>query len=505
MLDLPFDLQDLILGLLENTDIWALSQTSRSFRQLTTATLLAQYDISMSQVYSGSIRLTEKAAVIIPTIHRVQPITKLAMIPEPSHWEEWRLLRPLRGLPAILACISPTPEVEIHSDHVFYAGNECIGHLLEVLSQGGDPIVFIKSGNISVLSPYTRSHPRARFAAWWNRGECTRRIADDIENVCGSLNVKTVLSGTKSQFTLATFDFISGSSPVLNIGPLPLLSSPQLSALLAVLYIPHLPSVRIQADAGVHYRTLLQFIDRHKRLESFALEQGSIDARSLYPTANLSLSTDAPDSATRITMLTCAAEHIHYILPTQPGLMHLTLICPTDGLELSSALNHIAFLTTNPDMRQLTLDFTATQSMFPWLVSASFFPWRLRDNRALQLSLTEIRYLCIMAGSKRLDTLDLELLPSWIARRFPRLRSLVFRGGKWAVSAEQQSQIADSIAEQAGVENAEWKGLVGTGIALAKSGSFGLVCPQSNSFSACSVGFCVPQRCRSINIREKSV
>ncbi|KAK7036202.1 hypothetical protein R3P38DRAFT_3485059 [Favolaschia claudopus] len=385
MLDLPFDLQDLILSLLENTDIWALSQTSHSFRQLTTATLLAQYDISMSQVHSesGSIRLTEKAAVIIPTIHRVQHIKKLAMIPEPPHWEEWRLLRPLRRLPAILACISPTPEVEIHSDTLFYAGHECIGHLLEVLSQG-DPIVIIKSGNIFVSSPYTPSHLRTRFAAWRNGGESARRIADDIKNVCGSLNVKTVLSGTKSQFTLAAFDFISGSSPVLNIGPIALLSSPQLSALLAALYVPHLSSLRIQADAGLHYRTLLQFIARHKRLESFALERGAIDARSLYPTANLSLSTHTPDPAPRITMLTCAAQHIRNILPTQPGIMHLTLICPPDGLELSSALNHIAFSTTNPDMHQPTLDFTATHSVFPWLNAAPFFPANLADGQPLR-------------------------------------------------------------------------------------------------------------------------
>ncbi|KAK7040416.1 hypothetical protein R3P38DRAFT_419154 [Favolaschia claudopus] len=296
MLDLPFDVQCLILTFLKRKDLQALVQTSHSLQNLATPAFLAQYNISPSEITSGSIHLPEHAAFLIPTIHRLHPIHNLTITAIPS-------ARPgfvsMWCLPAILfATFYPNfaVQVTITGDAAAAVRNEpyvqSLDWFLETMSRGGrDPLVIVARGKIHT-SVYRASPPLSRWCVdfslreaiayyfvtfwsglfmvipllflsigvlfinayrvlgyllcgceWGKVWSQIERIAGDIEGVCGdSLSVKTVRCGGDERLTLAVFGSLPSDFPEISLGPLPALSSAQYSALLRALELPRLAS-----------------------------------------------------------------------------------------------------------------------------------------------------------------------------------------------------------------------------------------------------------------------
>ncbi|KAJ6538125.1 hypothetical protein B0H19DRAFT_1240665 [Mycena capillaripes] len=85
MLNLPAELQDISISLLDKDDLWVLLQVSRTFRQLAQTPLLSRYNIPASQVFSGSVTLSGETCFLIPMIHRIHPILRLSIALGPSH------------------------------------------------------------------------------------------------------------------------------------------------------------------------------------------------------------------------------------------------------------------------------------------------------------------------------------------------------------------------------------------------------------------------------------
>lgn len=62
MLELPLELLDLIISAMDTNDPCAVVQVSRTFRELSKIPLLLRYNISTSEIYSGSITIPSAAA-----------------------------------------------------------------------------------------------------------------------------------------------------------------------------------------------------------------------------------------------------------------------------------------------------------------------------------------------------------------------------------------------------------------------------------------------------------
>ncbi|KAK6969178.1 hypothetical protein R3P38DRAFT_3504582 [Favolaschia claudopus] len=307
MLDLPFDVQCSILTFLDRKDLQALVQTSRGFRDLATPAFLAQYNISPSEINSGSIHLPEDACFLIPTIHRLHPIHNLTVTPSAQPRHEGFVS--LWCLPAILfATFYPNFAVEVTITGDAVVRNEpyiqSLDWLLETMSRGGrDPLVIVDVARGKIYTSIFRTSPPLSrwcvdfslreaiayyFVTFWSGlfmaipllflsigvqlinayrvlgyllcgcewGKLwtqIERIAEDIEGVCGdSLTVKTVRCGGDERLTLAVFGSLPSDFPEISLGPLPALSSAQYSALLRALELPRLASAAISPSAGIH-------------------------------------------------------------------------------------------------------------------------------------------------------------------------------------------------------------------------------------------------------------
>ncbi|KAJ7479434.1 hypothetical protein B0H11DRAFT_1276006 [Mycena galericulata] len=146
MLNLPPELQNIILSFLDSTDLWLLLQVSRSFRQLIISPLLLRCNISPSQINLGSISLPEEAYFLIPLIYHIHPIQKLSIVPGRNNQALW-------GLPSVLSQIPQIPDVSICG--VTHANvNSNVARLLTDSSRGGkDPLVIIGLGSLFVSRP----------------------------------------------------------------------------------------------------------------------------------------------------------------------------------------------------------------------------------------------------------------------------------------------------------------------------------------------------------------
>ncbi|KAK7007769.1 hypothetical protein R3P38DRAFT_1619533 [Favolaschia claudopus] len=512
MLDLPFDVQCLILTFLDRKDLKALVQTSHGLQDLATPAFLAQYNISPSEINSGSIHLPEHAAFLIPTIHRLHPIHNLTItaIPsaQPGFVSMW-------CLPAVLfSTFYPNFAVQVTITGGTVRNEPYVQSLdwfLETMSRGGrDPLVIVDVARGKIYtSIYRTSPPLSRWCVdfslreaiayyfvtfwsglfmaipllflsigvqfinayrvlgyllcgceWGKVWSQIERIAEDIEGVCGdSLSVKTVRCGGDERLTLAVFGAVPSEFLEMFIAPLPL-SSAHYSAALRALELPRLASLVIKCGAGLNLTALLSFLKRHDSLEYLTLEWDALDSTSLIP-QQFPSSDFVPEMTTLLSgcskhsnTLTSPAMYIPYLLASRLDITELTITSAAQDTEsLSRALDSIASSSSaNPHLFHLTLDFTALPHprSFSWL-NKPCLPWRRerRINEILPMQ-SNIQHLTILLGSShpRFTSMDVESLPAWLARRFPQVRAFMFRAPRSVISEAQRMELKRLIGAQ---------------------------------------------------------
>ncbi|KAJ6566750.1 hypothetical protein B0H19DRAFT_1257938 [Mycena capillaripes] len=483
MLDLPLELQDIILSLLETKDLWVLVRVSRPFRQLALSPLLLRYDIPVSQVYSGSVCLPAEAYFLIPMIYHIHSIQQLTILSR-------NVVLPLQGIPFALAAVPLIPDVMI-SGPTHTSQDPNVARLIAALSRNGrDPVALVGMGTIRVsrhrrVAPLQLwKAPTVRFSkltlkefflcfiycvplliyfiflgivnpplllAWLCRHlvgrpwDQSHRIAADLKWMYGSsLHVQTICVPGATQFTLATFagDVFS----TITISALPALSFQQFTALLATLDLKdNISALTVKTGCALSLPTLLTFVRRHRLLQRLTIEPGAIHS------ATLPVDTVPSTDAGRLTTLTAPAPYIPYILPAEPSVADLTITSASDGPQLARALAAIA-ASANPNLaRKLNLNFGycgRTRGTLPWRESL--------DPEAVA-PLSGVRHLTLRVQF-HYGPADMLGLPRWLAQRFPALLSLELRGQ--AMPVEEQTALMQAIREaRIGVNADEWEGV----------------------------------------------
>lgn len=471
MFSLPSELLHTIISLLVEHDLWVLVQVSRFFRQLALTALLLRYEVTDSQLYSGSISLSREAYFLIPMIHNIHPIRKLSIAPGKLQ---------LTGVASVLDAVD-IPDITLRG-RLYAPSDTNTARMVTTSSRGGtDPVIIVASGAVNVSRhrhvaptrfwriPQVTPHSVADvliggipflifvvavgivnsylLLRWcyhrvlkpeWDR---SARIAADLYwyGVEGdSMRIQIISGAGVPQFTLVTFPSLTLS--YISIGRLPTLFPAQTSALLATLDLTdRLGSLRARRHSAFNFHALLGFINRHKLLTKLTLRSGAIDPVSLaeYP---------LPDHQGSITILASPALYIPYILPTQPSVTDLNITSAAHGPHLSQVL---AAIGSNPESRvhTLTLHFKSSRLV------RQILPWRANSDPEVETPVRGIRHIALLVRFKYGKT-DALGLPRWL-RRFPALLSVQFRGQ--SVPVASRVALAESILE--GRVDGEWEGI----------------------------------------------
>ncbi|KAJ6566675.1 hypothetical protein B0H19DRAFT_1066961 [Mycena capillaripes] len=423
MLDLPPELQAIIVSLLDKEDLWVLVHVSRFIPQLSLLPLLSQYKFTASQIYSGSLCIPAGAYFLIPMIYHIHPIQQLFILSGAL---------PMTGIPSALAAVPLIPDVEI-SGTTDANRDSNVARIIETSSRNGrDPVVIVGLGIVRVSRPSRLPQiqfwtiPRVRLSALIARAFFTgfiyvipfcfyyvifnaylsltwfhlflmgppwdqlARIAADLDGMRGRcLTIRTIAVPGDTPFTLATFSAVP--IPGHTLCRLPTLSPAQYTAFLAVLNLQDdLSFLTVQANSGLNFAVFQSFIRRHHLLQKLTLKSGAIDSASL-------------------------AEK------------------PTAGV-------HPGQLT----VRTLNLDLTQCER-------AQTHPWRTEPDTQPEAPLSTVRHLGLI-GHFEYCADDTLRLPLWLSR-FPALVSLEFRG--LSVTLEREIALAQAIAQMR--PSGEWQ------------------------------------------------
>ncbi|KAJ6566695.1 hypothetical protein B0H19DRAFT_1257886 [Mycena capillaripes] len=438
MLNLPPEPQDIILSLLDKEDLWRLGEASRAFRKVALLPLLWRYNISASQIYSGSVTLSGEAYFLVPMIYDIHPIHKLSIIPGKS---------PLKGITSALAMFPLIPAIRI-SSALYANADPNVAKLIAMSSRGfwGNPLVmpssfdcsdfffmpflilfainvFLVLGVVNTYLSLTWVYHRI-FGPEWDR---TARIAADLDNVeCNSLCIQIISFPEAPQLILSTF-----TSPMLGyitISHLPTLSPAHL--------------LLVKRDSGLNFPGLLGFIRRYLLLNVLTFEPGAIEAASLGAAA-------VSGCRGQITTLFSPTIYIPYILQMERSVAILTITSAVHGTELTHALSTIA---SAPDSKIHTLTLKLKRPGN----RRQIFPWRANFDLETDASLCGVRHLALVAQFKfNYNDADAHGFPCWLGR-FPALVSVEFRGLP-VPRPRQGTLVMDILASRAGV--GEWEGV----------------------------------------------
>ncbi|KAJ6566819.1 hypothetical protein B0H19DRAFT_1138645 [Mycena capillaripes] len=468
MLDLPPELQEIIIFCLDNKGLWVLVQVSRRFREMFLFQLFMRHNVSMTQIYSGSIHLSGEAYFFIPMIYHIRPILKLSIVPVPGK-------EGLRNISSVLAAIPRIPEVEICGS--LHEGQKHLKSLLATLSLNEtEPMVVVGlvrpiQGLLTVEFPPLKTVSEVISAVFfflpfvvlwiiygvvntchlliWSYHRALGQARDTTAPIVGHLGWIYGESLHVQTFVLATFSphkRVSGSLhhqlPGLQgftIPHLPVLSPEQSVALLDLTFL------YVRADCALSLNALLSFIHRHP-----ALTMLKLDPRAISPT---SLTVEPVPLPIQITHLTSPAEYIPHFLPTHGGLVHLTITNASDGMALPSALSAIAAL---PDSEPAAMTVTLKFGRLLGSPTPQMLPWRVDSVSETKSVFSSVKYLVLVVhfGYGRADA---QGLPRWLTQ-FPALLRLEIQWKSMDLNLTEQVALVQMIAEtRIGVDG--WEGV----------------------------------------------
>ncbi|KAJ6562537.1 hypothetical protein B0H19DRAFT_1144901 [Mycena capillaripes] len=406
LLDLPAELQDIIISLLDTKeDLWVLVQVSRTLRRLVQIPLLSRYNIPASQIFSGSVTLSGEACFLVPMIYHIHPILKLSIVLGPSSLEGHGAVHVSRHqhFSPIFILLPPS---------VLKSGiGCCLCHVFFLFLISSILVFLIQNFILSLTWVYYRIVGQDL--------DNTFRIAADLGSVTRHAN--------SLRFTLTTFPPINR----ITVNHLPALFPAQSAALIAALDLEdHLEVVAIAPDSALSLHVLVKFIHRHQLLAVLILERGAIDSASLAEEPSL-------DVYGAITTLSCPAGYIPYILPTQRSVTALTITSAANCLELAHALSIIA---SSPDSRvkMLTLRFTRRRFV------RQILPWRANSDPEANPPLRSVRHIATFSHFKY-GKADARGIPLWLAR-FPAMVSV--RLSAASVPLSERAALVKAILER---------------------------------------------------------
>ncbi|KAJ7510637.1 hypothetical protein B0H11DRAFT_1955576 [Mycena galericulata] len=471
MLDLPDELLEIILLLLNAHEIFVLIRVSQRLRHLAPSTFLTHHGISNSQVESGTLALSQDTSaphlLLIVIFSAIHAICKLEITPRATSSHDF-----LQRLATVLSIVPQIPDILIYN--MDFALDTRLGMANIILASSKSPttpLVLIKHGSLCVSHPrYVRPipwrvfhHPSlpASFLSFFtfhlDRGLPRRlfgylvgylmsgivnsivlsswiyhrvfgprysqdeRIAADLPQVWYCMRIQSLSAGVVDRFTLVTSSsgVFEGRLAILNVREL---TSSHYSSILSALALPYYSDLTLHEGCNVPLSTLIDFLQRHPNFTSLILRSESILHSSL-----LGLTEFIRHTAPSITDISIPATYVTQILYATPNVREISITfadsADTQSFDLSawaSISDAILFL---PGTHRILL--TLKFDVFPSPASAS--PW---GADAVRMPLPRVYNLYIIARKDPDSALDKvgKALVRWVAACFPKLEFLHLRG-----------------------------------------------------------------------------
>ncbi|KAJ7510643.1 hypothetical protein B0H11DRAFT_1955598, partial [Mycena galericulata] len=469
MLNLPNELLDIILLLLDAHEIFVLIRVSQRLRQLAPSIFLTHHGISKSQVESGTLVLSQDTSaphlLLIVIFSAIRAILKLEITPRAPSSHDF-----LQRLGTVLSIVPHIPDVLIYNIDGASDTRPGMANVILALSPT-TPLVLIKHGSLCVSQPrYVRpipwrvfQHPSlpASFLSFFTfhldrglprrlfgylvgylmsgivngvilsswiyhrffgpRYQQDERIAADLPQVWYCMRIQSLSAGVVDRFTLVTSSsgVFEGRLAILNFREL---TSSHYSSILSALALPYYSDLTLHEGCNVPLSTLIDFLQRHPNFTSLILKSESILHSSL-----LGLTESIRHTAPSITDISVPAAYVPQILYAAPNVDDISITfadsADTQSFDLSawaSISDAILFL---PGTRRMTL--TLKFDVFPSPASAS--PW---GADAVRMPLPRVYYLYIITRKDPESALDTvgRALVRWVVACFPKLEALYLRG-----------------------------------------------------------------------------
>ncbi|KAJ7918917.1 hypothetical protein B0H13DRAFT_2433256 [Mycena leptocephala] len=480
MLDLPQELQDVIISFLDSEDLWVLVQVSHPLRQRALFPLLLRYNIPASQIYSGEKLSVVPGRLDVEICGRVakrnsaiagliQALSRGAVVAIAGHGSVWvPEPRKVAPLPAFWIPHLPLPKL----NPLVCSGTDLLWGFIFFL-----PVcILFLIRDLSVLLFWLY---RCVFGSRWDY------VAPYLTSLSGdSMRIQRVSVHGIPRFTLVTFCSTSG---IYLDFICPTFSPAQSSAIFTVLDLKDdLLYLSVRAGAALSLSSLLTFIRRHQSLNNLTLAPGAIDPASLpveptldthggqvtsVPTLAAYIPVHLPPLPSflppspapgghpgRITSLTSPAEYVPYILPTERSITDVIIDPASDGPHLARALTAIALSGPDVTLRRLTLALTPPGPAAAGGVQPkTALPWRAPCDVEAELPLRGVTHLTLRVEFEYSAVADAEGLVRWLAR-FPELQVLELRGG--SVTGMERVVLARAIGDaRAAMGAGRWEGV----------------------------------------------